>query len=69
MIEKREQLLFFAMLLVAVVKPGTVCGFDVITQMVAAPMPMLYLNGGCRPREAIESSGEKVSIRLKADSN
>jgi hypothetical protein len=50
LIERRKQLLFFAMLLVAVVMRET--GVDVITQTVVVPMPMLYLNGGCRPSTA-----------------
>ena len=59
LIEKRGQLLFFAMFLVAVVMPGTVCGFDVITQMVPAPMPMLHLTVENRPGVAVELTGPK----------
>ena len=42
-----------------------VCWFDVITQMVAVPMPMLHSNGGNWLGAAVESIGAKVSCRLK----
>ncbi len=43
----------------------TACWVVVMAQMVVAPMPMLHLSEWDSARAAVESSGAKVSFRLR----